>query len=282
MLYEVITMLYMNSVAEDSGRLNINVFFEVGTDPDSAKIDVNNRVQAALAKMPDQVQRQGVVVGERSPSILMFIMLQSPNKTYDNIYLSNYALLNLVESLKRVNGVRNNFVQHTLYEVIRFGGRTIHTFHSEGAGGGHAPDILSVAGLANILPSSTNPTLPYTKNTIEEHLDMLMVCHHLSPKIPEDVSFAESRIRGKTIAAEDVLHDIGAISITSSDSQAMGRVGEVVIRTWQVADSMKKQRGALDSDDVITSYSIHYTKLYDEQQVRAPRSLKSRAETRCS
>ena len=140
----------------------------------------------------------------------------------------------------------SGFVNNT---VNAFAGRTIHTFHSEGAGGGHAPDIMKVAGLENILPSSTNPTLPYTKNTIEEHLDMLMVCHHLSPKIPEDVSFAESRIRGKTIAAEDVLHDIGAISITSSDSQAMGRVGEVVIRTWQVADSMKKQRGALEGDD---------------------------------
>lgn len=144
----------------------------------------------------------------------------------------------------------SGFVDNT---VDSFKNRTIHTFHSEGAGGGHAPDIMKVAGLANVLPSSTNPTLPYTKNTIEEHLDMLMVCHHLSPKIPEDVSFAESRIRGKTIAAEDVLHDIGAISITSSDSQAMGRVGEVIIRTWQVADSMKKQRGALNfgavSDD---------------------------------
>ena len=140
----------------------------------------------------------------------------------------------------------SGFVDNT---VNAFAGRTIHTFHSEGAGGGHAPDIMKVAGLENILPSSTNPTLPYTKNTIEEHLDMLMVCHHLSPKIPEDVSFAESRIRGKTIAAEDVLHDIGAISMTSSDSQAMGRVGEVVIRTWQVADSMKKQRGALEGDD---------------------------------
>jgi len=140
----------------------------------------------------------------------------------------------------------SGFVDNT---INAFGGRTIHTFHSEGAGGGHAPDIMKVAGLENILPSSTNPTLPYTKNTIEEHLDMLMVCHHLSPKIPEDVSFAESRIRGKTIAAEDVLHDIGAISITSSDSQAMGRVGEVITRTWQVADSMKKQRGALKEDD---------------------------------
>ena len=140
----------------------------------------------------------------------------------------------------------SGFVDNT---VDSFKNRTIHTFHSEGAGGGHAPDIMKVAGLANVLPSSTNPTLPYTKNTIEEHLDMLMVCHHLSPKIPEDVSFAESRIRGATIAAEDVLHDIGAISITSSDSQAMGRVGEVIIRTWQVADSMKKQRGTLSGDE---------------------------------
>jgi urease subunit alpha len=139
----------------------------------------------------------------------------------------------------------SGFVDNT---VDAFKNRTIHTFHSEGAGGGHAPDIMKVAGLENVLPSSTNPTLPYTKNTIEEHLDMLMVCHHLSPKIPEDVSFAESRIRGKTIAAEDVLHDIGAISITSSDSQAMGRVGEVITRTWQVAHSMKTQRGALEGD----------------------------------
>jgi urease subunit alpha len=143
----------------------------------------------------------------------------------------------------------SGFVDNT---VDSFKNRTIHTFHSEGAGGGHAPDIMKVAGLSNVLPSSTNPTLPYTKNTIEEHLDMLMVCHHLSPKIPEDVSFAESRIRGKTIAAEDVLHDLGAISITSSDSQAMGRVGEVLIRTWQVADSMKKQRGALVGDDELS------------------------------
>jgi urease subunit alpha len=143
----------------------------------------------------------------------------------------------------------SGFVDNT---VDSFKNRTIHTFHSEGAGGGHAPDIMKVAGMANVLPSSTNPTLPYTKNTIEEHLDMLMVCHHLSPKIPEDVSFAESRIRGATIAAEDVLHDIGAISITSSDSQAMGRVGEVLIRTWQVADSMKQQRGVLEGDDELS------------------------------
>ena len=156
----------------------------------------------------------------------------------------------------------SGFVDNT---VDAFAGRTIHTFHSEGAGGGHAPDIMKVAGLENILPSSTNPTLPYTKNTIEEHLDMLMVCHHLSPKIPEDVSFAESRIRGKTIAAEDVLQDIGAISITSSDSQAMGRVGEVVIRTWQVAHSMKTQRGPLaednekDDNNRIKRYVAKYT-----------------------
>ncbi|AJI52805.1 urease subunit alpha [Francisella philomiragia] len=140
----------------------------------------------------------------------------------------------------------SGFVENT---INAFKGRTIHTFHSEGAGGGHAPDIIKVTGIENVLPSSTNPTLPYTKNTIEEHLDMLMVCHHLSPKIPEDVSFAESRIRGKTIAAEDVLHDIGAISITSSDSQAMGRVGETITRTWQVAHSMKVQKGTLDLDN---------------------------------
>lgn len=132
--------------------------------------------------------------------------------------------------------------------IEAFKNRTIHTFHTEGAGGGHAPDIMKVAGYENVLPSSTNPTLPYTKNTIEEHLDMLMVCHHLSSKIPEDVSFAESRIRGETIASEDVLHDLGAISMTSSDSQAMGRVGEVILRTWQVAHSMKEQRGELKED----------------------------------
>lgn len=124
-------------------------------------------------------------------------------------------------------------------------GRVIHTFHTEGAGGGHAPDIIKIAGLPNVLPASTNPTLPYTRNTIEEHLDMLMVCHHLNPDIPEDVAFADSRIRAETIAAEDVLHDLGIFAITSSDSQAMGRVGEVVTRTWQVADAMKRQRGVL-------------------------------------
>ncbi len=128
-------------------------------------------------------------------------------------------------------------------------GRVIHTFHTEGAGGGHAPDIIELAGEPNILPASTNPTLPYTRNTIEEHLDMLMVCHHLNADIPEDVAFADSRIRAETIAAEDVLHDLGVFSITSSDSQAMGRVGEVIIRTWQAADAMRRQRGKLDEDE---------------------------------
>ena len=129
-----------------------------------------------------------------------------------------------------------------------FKGRTIHTFHTEGAGGGHAPDIIKVCGEANVLPSSTNPTRPYTVNTIAEHLDMLMVCHHLDPAIAEDVAFAESRIRQETIAAEDILHDLGAFSMMSSDSQAMGRVGEVIIRTWQTAHKMKVQRGALEGD----------------------------------
>jgi urease subunit alpha len=128
-------------------------------------------------------------------------------------------------------------------------GRVIHTFHTEGAGGGHAPDIIELAAEPNVLPASTNPTLPYTRNTADEHLDMLMVCHHLNPDLPEDVAFAESRIRTETIAAEDVLHDLGIFSITSSDSQAMGRVGEVVLRTWQVADSMKRQRGKFPEDE---------------------------------
>jgi urease subunit alpha len=139
----------------------------------------------------------------------------------------------------------SGFVEDT---VAAFKGRTIHAFHTEGAGGGHAPDIIKVAGLANVIPSSTNPTRPYTRNTLAEHLDMLMVCHHLDPAIPEDVAFAESRIRRETIAAEDILHDLGAFSIISSDSQAMGRVGEVLIRTWQTADKMKKQRGSLPGD----------------------------------
>ena len=132
--------------------------------------------------------------------------------------------------------------------IAAFKGRTIHAYHTEGAGGGHAPDIIKVAGLANVLPSSTNPTRPYTANTLDEHLDMLMVCHHLDSAIPEDVAFAESRIRKETIAAEDILHDLGALSMISSDSQAMGRVGEVIIRTWQTAHKMKMQRGSLDGD----------------------------------
>jgi len=139
----------------------------------------------------------------------------------------------------------SGFVEDT---IAAFAGRTIHAFHTEGAGGGHAPDIIKVAGLPNVLPSSTNPTRPYTINTLDEHLDMLMVCHHLDPAIPEDLAFAESRIRKETIAAEDILHDLGALSMMSSDSQAMGRVGEVIIRTWQTAHKMKTQRGALPGD----------------------------------
>ena len=139
----------------------------------------------------------------------------------------------------------SGFVEDT---IAAFKGRTVHAFHTEGAGGGHAPDIIKVAGLANVLPSSTNPTRPYTANTLDEHLDMLMVCHHLDSSIPEDVAFAESRIRKETIAAEDILHDLGALSMMSSDSQAMGRVGEVIIRTWQTAHKMKTQRGALLND----------------------------------
>ncbi len=139
----------------------------------------------------------------------------------------------------------SGFVEDTL---AAFKGRTIHTYHSEGAGGGHAPDILKVCGQPNVLPSSTNPTMPYTVNTLDEHLDMLMVCHHLNPQVPEDVAFAESRIRPETMAAEDVLHDLGAISMMSSDSQAMGRVGEVITRTWQTAHVMKETRGALSAD----------------------------------
>ena len=140
----------------------------------------------------------------------------------------------------------SGFVEATLGA---FKGRTIHTFHTEGAGGGHAPDIIKAAGLPNLLPSSTNPTMPYTVNTIDEHLDMLMVCHHLDPSIAEDIAFAESRIRRETIAAEDILHDLGVFSMMSSDSQAMGRVGEVIIRTWQAAHKMKLQRGALPEDN---------------------------------
>jgi len=156
----------------------------------------------------------------------------------------------------------SGFVEDT---VAAFKGRTIHAFHTEGAGGGHAPDIIKVCGLSNVIPSSTNPTRPYTRNTIAEHLDMLMVCHHLSPAIPEDIAFAESRIRKETIAAEDILHDIGAFSIISSDSQAMGRVGEVPIRTWQTAHKMKRQRGPLpgesgDNDNLrVRRYIAKYT-----------------------
>lgn len=156
----------------------------------------------------------------------------------------------------------SGFVEDTI-AAIR--GRTIHAFHTEGAGGGHAPDIIKICGQPNVIPSSTNPTRPYTRNTLAEHLDMLMVCHHLSPSIPEDIAFAESRIRKETIAAEDILHDIGAFSIISSDSQAMGRVGEVAIRTWQTADKMKRQRGALpqeagDNDNFrVKRYIAKYT-----------------------
>ncbi|MBB5752420.1 urease subunit alpha [Prosthecomicrobium pneumaticum] len=156
----------------------------------------------------------------------------------------------------------SGFVEDT---IAALKGRTIHAFHTEGAGGGHAPDIIKVAGLANVIPSSTNPTRPYTVNTLEEHLDMLMVCHHLDASIPEDVAFAESRIRKETIAAEDILHDIGAFSIISSDSQAMGRVGEVIIRTWQTAHKMKQQRGRLpeetgDNDNFrVKRYVAKYT-----------------------
>ena len=156
----------------------------------------------------------------------------------------------------------SGFVEDT---IAAFKGRTIHAFHTEGAGGGHAPDIMRVAGLDNVLPSSTNPTRPFTVNTLDEHLDMLMVCHHLDGAIPEDLAFAESRIRKETIAAEDILHDLGALSMMSSDSQAMGRVGEVIVRTWQTADKMKRQRGALpeergDNDNArVKRYVAKYT-----------------------
>ncbi|MCS6783117.1 MAG: urease subunit alpha [Gloeomargarita sp. SKYBB_i_bin120] len=145
------------------------------------------------------------------------------------------------------------FVEDT---IRAFKGRVIHTYHTEGAGGGHAPDIIKVCGEPNVLPSSTNPTRPYTVNTLEEHLDMLMVCHHLDPNIPEDVAFAESRIRRETIAAEDILHDMGALSIISSDSQAMGRVGEVIIRTWQTAHKMKVQRGPLPEEERADNFRV--------------------------
>jgi urease subunit alpha len=186
----------------------------------------------------------------------------------------------------------SGFVENTLKAI---GDRTIHAFHTEGAGGGHAPDIMKVVGYQNILPSSTNPTMPYTVNTLEEHLDMLMVCHHLDKSIPEDVAFAESRIRKETIAAEDILHDMGAFSVMASDSQAMGRVGEVIIRTWQTADKMKKQRGKLaeetgDNDNArVKRYVAKYTinpaivhgmstrdRLGRGGQARRPRALEHR------
>ena len=147
----------------------------------------------------------------------------------------------------------SGFVEET---IAAFKNRTIHTFHTEGAGGGHAPDIIRAAGLPNVLPSSTNPTMPYTVNTIDEHLDMLMVCHHLDPAIAEDIAFAESRIRRETIAAEDILHDLGAFSMMSSDSQAMGRVGEVIIRTWQTAHKMKNQRGSLPNESHADNFRV--------------------------
>src|SRR6478672_648853 len=154
------------------------------------------------------------------------------------------------------------FVEDTIAAIA---GRTIHTYHTEGAGGGHAPDIIRLCGEPNVLPSSTNPTMPFTRNTLDEHLDMLMVCHHLSPNVPEDVAFADSRIRPETMAAEDILHDIGAFSMMSSDSQAMGRIGEVICRTWQTADKMKRQRGKLpgespDHDNLrVRRYIAKYT-----------------------
>ncbi len=156
----------------------------------------------------------------------------------------------------------SGFVEDTIAAI---GGRTVHAFHTEGAGGGHAPDIIKICGMDHVLPSSTNPTRPFTVNTVEEHLDMLMVCHHLDKSIPEDVAFADSRIRRETIAAEDILHDVGAFSIIASDSQAMGRVGEVIVRTWQTADKMKRQRGALpeetgDNDNLrVRRYIAKYT-----------------------
>src|SRR5579862_590240 len=159
--------------------------------------------------------------------------------------------LNVAEKLDVQVTIHTDTLNESGYvgdSIAAFKGRTIHTYHTEGAGGGHAPDIIKVCGEPNVLPSSTNPTRPYTVNTLDEHLDMLMVCHHLDPKIAEDVAFAESRIRGETIAAEDVLHDLGAISMMSSDSQAMGRIGEVIARTWQTADKMKRQRGPLPQE----------------------------------
>ena len=163
--------------------------------------------------------------------------------------------------------------------IAAFKGRTIHTYHTEGAGGGHAPDIIRVCGEPNVLPSSTNPTRPYTVNTLDEHLDMLMVCHHLDTNIPEDVAFAESRIRGETIAAEDVLHDLGAISMISSDSQAMGRVGEVITRTWQTAHKMRAQRGPLAGEQGRGRQPAHpplHRQVHDQSRDRARRRPRDR------
>jgi urease len=172
------------------------------------------------------------------------------------------AAIDTCLSVAEINDVAVTIHTDTLNEsccveksVEAFKRRTIHTYHSEGAGGGHAPDIIKICGEREVLPSSTNPTRPYTKNTVDEHLDMLMVCHHLDPAIPEDVAFAESRIRQETIAAEDILHDMGAISIMSSDSQAMGRVGETITRTWQTASKMKTQRGTLKEDVLLAEAS---------------------------
>src|SRR6202166_1739009 len=159
--------------------------------------------------------------------------------------LSVAELLDIAVAIHPDTLNESGFVEDT---IAAFKGRNIHAFHTEGAGGGHAPDIIKVCGLPNVLPSSTNPTMPFTRNTMDDHLDMLMVCHHLSPPIPEDVAFADSRIRPETIGAEDILHDLGAISMMSSDSQAMGRIGEVICRTWQTADKMKGQRGPLPGE----------------------------------
>ena len=174
----------------------------------------------------------------------------------------------------------SGFVEDTLAAIA---GRTIHAYHTEGAGGGHAPDIIRVCGEPHVIPSSTNPTRPYTVNTLEEHLDMLMVCHHLDRSIPEDVAFAESRIRRETIAAEDILHDMGAFSIIASDSQAMGRVGEVIIRAWQTAHKMRQQRGRLpgeagDNDNLrVRRYVAKYTINPPSRTASRTRSARSRS-----
>jgi len=179
------------------------------------------------------------------------------------------------------------FVEDTIRAIA---GRTIHTYHTEGAGGGHAPDIIRLCGEPNVLPSSTNPTMPFTRNTLDEVLDMMMVTHHLSPSVPEDVAFADSRTRRETIAAEDVLHDLGALSMMSSDSQAMGRIGEVICRTWQTADKMKRQRGPLPGEtadnasaSAATSRSTRSTRrLRTASRARSARSKSASWRTSCS